>query len=53
MQSAYEGLVGVAVSTTDSESVDRGSNPRRAWLMKPESLSRYVHLFLTLYQLRL
>jgi hypothetical protein len=23
-------LVGVAVSTTDSESVDRGSNPRRA-----------------------
>ena len=24
-------LVGVAVSTTDSESVDRGSNPRRAW----------------------
>ena len=24
-------LVGVAVSTTDSESVDRGSNPRRAF----------------------
>ncbi len=29
-KTSWSGLVGVAVSTTDSESVDRGSNPRRA-----------------------
>ena len=42
-------LVGVAVSTTDSESVDRGSNPRRAFRfvkLKENRMSRALNPFL-------
>ena len=35
-------LVGVAVSTTDSESVDRGSNPRRASAIDPSLRESHI-----------